>query len=169
MRPGLAGAVHSCCTLLGLLPTLRSTLLPAFPHADVSLSSSMSSIANLQAAYLSSSGQLVGSFTMVVDAPGAVTAAGRRRRLQQLESSDGSVPLIFAAGDVASDGTPLEHYADSSGTLPLAATSSDGAATLTADDSVNMPLQQVPSQALAAAVALLAWSCPHPILHPNAF
>ena len=118
-------------------------LLPSSSSADVSLSSSLSTITNLQAAYLSSSGQLVGSFQMVVDAPASTTAAGRRRRLQQLESSDGTMPLIFAAGDVASDGTPVEHYADSSGSLPLAAASSAGAATLTADDSVNMPLQRV--------------------------
>ena len=138
-------AAQCACTSITPLPVTHPLTLhsPPSPPADVSLSSSLSTITNLQAAYLSSSGQLVGSFQMVVDAPASTTAAGRRRGLQHLESSDGTMPLIFAAGDVASDGTPVEHYADSSGSLPLAAASSAGAATLTADDSVNMPLQRV--------------------------
>ena len=83
-------------------------------------------LSNIQAAYLSSSDQLVGSFQLVLNSPASSTAAGRRRRLQQLEGTDGSMPLIFAAGDVVADGTPIKHYAYSSGVLPLASGSGSG-------------------------------------------
>ena len=104
---------------------MRQWYMSSEEQSGVNLDNRMA-LSNIQAAYLTSSDQLVGSFQMVVNAPASTTAAGRRRRLQQLEGSDGTMPLIFAAGDVAADGTPIKHYAYSSGVLPLASGSGDG-------------------------------------------
>ncbi|KAI3429585.1 hypothetical protein D9Q98_005671 [Chlorella vulgaris] len=91
-------------------------------------------VSNVQAGMLSASGTLAGSFQLQVDAP-----ASRRRRLLQLEGSDGSMPLIFAAGAVSSDGKPLEHVDAGSSTLPIATAAvpagSTGAASATTDGS----------------------------------
>ncbi|KAI3429584.1 hypothetical protein D9Q98_005670 [Chlorella vulgaris] len=81
-------------------------------------------VSNVQAGMLSASGTLAGSFQLQVDAP-----ASRRRRLLQLEGSDGSMPLIFAAGPVSSDGKPLQHADYGSSTLPIAGSTDAASAT----------------------------------------
>ncbi len=49
------------------------------------------------------------------------------RRLQAvLQNGDGTMPLIFAAGAVLRDGTPVQHYATAADAPPLLA--SDAAA-----------------------------------------
>ena len=100
---GASGCTHGA--------TIRQWYMAGKQQSDVQLDSNqMMTATNLTAAYLSSSGQLVGSFQVVVDTPAtaAATTSGRRRRMLQsvLESSSGSMPLIFAAGDVLADGTP---------------------------------------------------------------
>jgi hypothetical protein len=93
---------------------MQQWFLGSTSASDVVLSNGMA-ITNLQAAAFPATGQLAGSFQLEVDAP--ATAAGRKLLL--LENGDGSMPLIFAAGRVGSDGRPLEHFADAAATLPL--------------------------------------------------
>ena len=52
-------------------------------------------------------------------------AAGRRRLLL-LRNNDGTLPLIFAAGSLYSDGTPRQHSADGAASLPLLSGGSTG-------------------------------------------
>jgi hypothetical protein len=45
---------------------------------------------------------------------------GRGRGLLLLKNSDGTMPLIFAAGPVGPDGALHQHYTRGSGAAPLA-------------------------------------------------
>ncbi|PRW60222.1 Ferric-chelate reductase 1 [Chlorella sorokiniana] len=70
-----------------------------------------------QAAQLAS-GELVATFQLEVDTP--APASGRRLQAV-LQNADGTMPLIFAAGAVLQDGTPIQHYATATDSPPLLA------------------------------------------------
>ena len=51
------------------------------------------------------------------------------RRLQAvLQNGDGTMPLIFAAGGMLKDGTPIQHYATAADSPPLLASDAAAAA-----------------------------------------
>ena len=56
----------------------------------------------------------------------APSLPGAGRRLFLLQTSNGAVPLIFAAGNLRRDGSLQEHFDKGSANLPLLATSADG-------------------------------------------
>lgn len=92
--------------------------------SDVQPNSNILGATNL-AASSNSNGQLAASFKVHLPGFSADSSAGHRRRgrsLSQTQTFSGTVaafPLIYAAGDVTSTGTLLQHYDQGSGNVDL--------------------------------------------------